>query len=42
VLAPTPAALHTYLTRRLALDAVTAVETAPVLRTLKAAGPLAG
>ncbi|WP_028926553.1 Lrp/AsnC family transcriptional regulator [Pseudonocardia acaciae] len=39
-LCPTPAALHHYLTRRLAFDAITAIETAPVLRTLKAAGPV--
>jgi hypothetical protein len=32
--------LHRYLTTRLALDAVTSIETAPVLRTLKGAGPL--
>jgi DNA-binding Lrp family transcriptional regulator len=32
-------ALHRYLTRRLALDQITALETAPVLRTLKGAGP---
>jgi hypothetical protein len=37
VLAPTPAALHQYLTRKLADDAIIAVETTPVLRTLKAA-----
>jgi DNA-binding Lrp family transcriptional regulator len=42
VLAPTPEALHRYLTGRLAIDAITAVETAPVLRTLKTAGPPAG
>lgn len=39
VLRPSPAALHRYLTTRLALDSVTALETALVLRTLKAAGP---
>jgi hypothetical protein len=33
-------ALHRYLVDRLPMDAVTAVETAPVPRTLKAAGPL--
>ena len=31
--------LHRYLTTRLALPDVTAVETAPVLRTLKSASP---
>ena len=41
VLVPTPEALHRYLTEQLALPAVTAVETAPVLRTLKSAGPVA-
>ncbi|WP_369249278.1 Lrp/AsnC family transcriptional regulator [Streptomyces sp. R41] len=42
-LCPDPAALHDYLTRRLgALDAIRTLETAPVLRTVKAAGPLAG
>ncbi|MFF4352646.1 AsnC family transcriptional regulator [Streptomyces sp. NPDC001530] len=42
-LCPNPAALHDYLTRRLgALDAIRTLETAPVLRTVKAAGPLAG
>ncbi|WP_223199196.1 Lrp/AsnC family transcriptional regulator [Solihabitans fulvus] len=36
-----PAALHRYLTHRLgALDAIRTLETAPVLRTLKSAGPL--
>ena len=30
-------ALHHYLTRRVAFDAVTRIETAPVLRTYKAA-----
>ena len=36
-----PAALHTYLTRRLALlPGIHTLETAPVLRTVKAAGPL--
>ncbi|HWN31985.1 MAG TPA: AsnC family transcriptional regulator [Pseudonocardia sp.] len=36
-----PAALHHYLTHRLAsLPAIRALETAPVLRTVKAAGPL--
>jgi DNA-binding Lrp family transcriptional regulator len=32
--------LHHYLTRRLAIDAITAIETAPVLRTLKTAATL--
>jgi DNA-binding Lrp family transcriptional regulator len=42
-LSPEPEALHRYLTQRLAaLDAITAIETAPVLTTLKAAGPLEG
>jgi DNA-binding Lrp family transcriptional regulator len=40
VLTPTPEALHRYLAQRLAVPAITAVETAPVLRTLKAAAPL--
>jgi hypothetical protein len=40
VLAPTPEALHRYLTTRLALPHITAVETAPVLRTLKSASPV--
>jgi DNA-binding Lrp family transcriptional regulator len=40
-LCPSPAALHHYLTRRLAtLDGVTTIETAPVVHTVKAAGPL--
>ncbi|MFF4695645.1 Lrp/AsnC family transcriptional regulator [Streptomyces chattanoogensis] len=40
-LCPGPAALHHYLTRRLGtLDAIRALETSPVLRTVKAAGPL--
>ncbi|MGW7008101.1 Lrp/AsnC family transcriptional regulator [Streptomyces sp. NPDC054933] len=40
-LCPTPAALHNYLTRRLgALPSIHTLETAPVLRTVKAAGPL--
>jgi hypothetical protein len=30
-------ALHTYLTRRLTREAITHIETAPVLRTYKAA-----
>ncbi len=34
--------VHHYLTRRAALDAVTRVETAPVLRTYKAAATLRG
>jgi hypothetical protein len=33
-------ALHHYLTRRVAWDAVTRIETAPVLRTYKAAATL--
>ncbi|MCU7826721.1 Lrp/AsnC family transcriptional regulator [Kitasatospora sp. DSM 101779] len=33
-------ALHHYLTRRIALDAITRIETAPVLRTFKAAATL--
>ncbi|MEV1173438.1 Lrp/AsnC ligand binding domain-containing protein [Nonomuraea sp. NPDC049784] len=38
-LCPTPADLHRYLTHRLsALDQICALETAPVLHTLKAAG----
>ncbi|MEU9483792.1 hypothetical protein AB0D83_08995 [Streptomyces decoyicus] len=37
-----PAALHHYLTHRLgALGALHTLETAPVLRTVKGAGPLA-
>ncbi|MGI5207314.1 Lrp/AsnC family transcriptional regulator [Spirillospora sp. CA-108201] len=32
--------LHHYLTRRLAIDAITGIETAPVLRTLKTAATL--
>ncbi|PKV88698.1 Lrp/AsnC family transcriptional regulator [Streptomyces sp. TLI_146] len=40
-LCPDPAALHHYLTHRLgALEAIRTLETAPVLRTVKAAGPL--
>ena len=40
-LCPDPASLHRYLTHRLgALDAIHTLETAPVLRTIKAAGPL--
>jgi DNA-binding Lrp family transcriptional regulator len=35
-------ALHHYLTRRVALDAITRIETAPVLRTYKAAATLRG
>jgi hypothetical protein len=41
-LCPSPEALHRYLTTRLAPLPVTAIETAPVLRTLKAAGPFPG
>jgi len=33
-------ALHTYLTRRLTWEAITHIETAPVLRTYKAAATL--
>ncbi|MCL7497195.1 hypothetical protein M8I34_38145 [Streptomyces sp. MCA2] len=41
-LCPDPAALHHYLTHRLgALGALHTLETAPVLRTVKGAGPLA-
>ncbi|MFF8367326.1 Lrp/AsnC family transcriptional regulator [Streptomyces lydicus] len=41
-LCPDPAALHRYLTRRLGgLRAIHTLETAPVLRTVKGAGPLA-
>jgi DNA-binding Lrp family transcriptional regulator len=39
VLCPDVAALHDYLIGRLALPAITAIETAPVLHTLKGAGP---
>ncbi|MFJ1651401.1 hypothetical protein ACIOC2_08230 [Streptomyces sp. NPDC088337] len=40
-LCPDPAALHGYLTERLdTLQALRTLETAPVLRTLKMAGPL--
>ncbi len=40
-LCPDPGSLHRYLTHRLgALDAIHTLETAPVLRTIKAAGPL--
>jgi DNA-binding Lrp family transcriptional regulator len=40
-LCPDPAALHRYLTHRLgALPAIHTLHTAPVLETLKAAGPL--
>ncbi|WP_327675081.1 Lrp/AsnC family transcriptional regulator [Kitasatospora sp. NBC_00458] len=35
-------ALHRYLTRRVALDAIARIETAPVLRTYKAAATLRG
>lgn len=38
-LCPDPEALHHYLTHGLAFDAITRVETAPVLRTLKAIAP---
>jgi DNA-binding Lrp family transcriptional regulator len=40
VLSPDPAALHHYLTTRLPMTAITRIETAPVLRTLKAVAPL--
>lgn len=41
-LCASPDALHTYLTERLgALESVTALETVPVLRTVKAAAPFA-
>jgi hypothetical protein len=33
-------ALHRYLTTRLALDAITRIETAPVLRTIKGIAPI--
>lgn len=40
-LCPDPPALHRCLTRRLGtLDAIRTLETAPVLRTLKATGPV--
>ncbi|MGY5014995.1 Lrp/AsnC family transcriptional regulator [Streptomyces sp. 900105755] len=40
-LCPDPAALHRYLTERLGtLKAITTLETAPVLRTIKMTGPL--
>ncbi|MGH3999264.1 MAG: Lrp/AsnC family transcriptional regulator [Pseudonocardiaceae bacterium] len=39
-LCPDPEALHHHLTRRLAFDTITSIETAPVLRTLKSAAPL--
>lgn len=35
-----PEALHHYLTTRLALEPITGIETAPVLRTLKAVAPV--
>jgi hypothetical protein len=38
-LCPDTEALHVYLTTRLAQFAITAIETAPVLRTLKAVAP---
>jgi DNA-binding Lrp family transcriptional regulator len=41
-LCASPDALHTYLTERLgALEAVTGLETLPILRTVKAAAPFA-
>jgi hypothetical protein len=36
VLSPDVASLHRYLTTRLATTAITGIETAPILRTLKA------
>jgi DNA-binding Lrp family transcriptional regulator len=39
VLTPGPEALHHYLTTRLPMTAITHIETAPVLRTLKAVAP---
>jgi DNA-binding Lrp family transcriptional regulator len=39
VLSPGPEALHHYLTTRLPMTAITHIETAPVLRTLKAVAP---
>jgi DNA-binding Lrp family transcriptional regulator len=39
-LCPDTEALHVYLTTRLAQFAITAIETAPVLRTLKAVAPV--
>lgn len=39
VLSPDPAALHHYLTTRLAIPAISAIETAPVLRTVKGVAP---
>jgi len=41
-MARTAAARGHYLTRRIALDAITRIETAPVLRTYKAAATLRG
>ncbi|ALG14390.1 Lrp/AsnC family transcriptional regulator [Kibdelosporangium phytohabitans] len=38
-LCPSPQALHEYLVHRLALPAITRIETSPVLRTVKQAGP---
>jgi DNA-binding Lrp family transcriptional regulator len=40
VLCPDTEALHHYLTTRLAMDAITSIETAPILRTLKAVAPI--
>ncbi|MER5439405.1 hypothetical protein [Streptomyces sp. NPDC002790] len=37
---PDADALHHYLTRRIALEAVTSIETAPVLHTYKAAATM--
>jgi hypothetical protein len=39
-LCPDAEALHRYLTRGLAIDAIMPIETAPVLRTLKAAATI--
>jgi DNA-binding Lrp family transcriptional regulator len=39
VLSPDPAALHHYLTTRLAIPAISAIETAPILRTVKGVAP---
>jgi DNA-binding Lrp family transcriptional regulator len=41
-LCASPDALHTYLTQRIgAIDHITAIETVPILRTVKAAAPFA-
>lgn len=39
VLSPDTAALHHYLTTRLAIPAISAIETAPILRTVKGVAP---